>query len=222
MMPRDKDKMTEALVYRHGLEQLLGTLPQISSDRSSQDRDSCNRDSNGSLLLTVHTGSAFFNLRGAADHSGFVAATGQATGQQLPLQPNTFSHGPQRIFWQGPDEWLIEAPVESAEALLASLHSALAGVDSSATDISGGIISLTLCGEHARDLLAKGCTLDLHPDEFKAGDCAQTGLAKANVLIARLAAPERYVLLVRRTFADYLVQWLHHAGREFDIGFVQQ
>ena len=76
--------------------------------------------------------------------------------------------------------------------------------------------------QHARDLLAKGCTLDLHPDEFKAGECAQTGLAKANVLIARIAAPEGFELLVRRTFADYLVQWLHHAGREFEIDFAQQ
>jgi sarcosine oxidase subunit gamma len=209
--------MTDALLYRHGLEQLLGSLPQILRDRGSHDRDS-----HDSLLVTVHTGSAFFNLRGAAGHSGFAAAAEQATGQQLPLKPNTFSHGPQRIFWQGPDEWLIEAPQDRAEALLASLHSALAGVDSSVTDISGGIISLTLCGEHASDLLAKGCTLDLHPDGFEAGECAQTGLTKTNVLIARIAGPERFQLLVRRTFADYLVQWLHHAGREFDIGFVQQ
>jgi sarcosine oxidase subunit gamma len=199
--------MTEALLYRHGLEQLLGSLPRRSHD---------------SLLVTVHTGSAFFNLRGGAGYSGFAAAAVQAIGQQLPLKPNTFSHGAQRIFWQGPDEWLIEAPQDRAEALLTSLHSALAGFDSSVTDISGGIISLALCGEHASDLLAKGCTLDLHPDDFKAGECAQTGLAKANVLIARLAEPQRFQLLVRRTFADYLVQWLHHAGREFDIGFMQQ
>jgi len=190
--------MTEASAYRHGLEQLLDTLP---------------RGDKGGLVVTVKSGFACFNLRGEAGQAGFVEAIMQATNQELPLKPNTFSSGRHRIFWLGPNEWLIESPQERAEPLQSGLMAVLSGLHASVTDISGGMISMTLRGNAVNDLLAKGCTLDLDPSQFKAGVCAQTGLAKANVLIARMSNPERFEIFVRRSFADYLMQWLNHAGR---------
>jgi sarcosine oxidase subunit gamma len=74
-----------------------------------------------------------------------------------------------------------------------------------------------LLGAAARRLLTKGCTLDLHPGVFGPGQCAQTGLAKAGVLIRPLPDNSGYDLIVRRSFADYLWQWLLRAGREYRI-----
>lgn len=199
--------MAEPCAYRHGLEQLLDTLP---------------RSEKGGLVVTVKSGFACFNLRGEAGQAGFAEAILQATNQELPLKPNTFSSGQHRIFWQGPNEWLIESPQERAEPLQSGLMEVLSGMHASVTDISGGMISMTLRGDPVGDLLAKGCTLDLDPNQFIAGACAQTGLAKANVLIARISEPERFEIFVRRSFADYLLQWLNHAGREFRIGFQPQ
>ena len=62
------------------------------------------------------------------------------------------------------------------------------------------------------DLLAKGCTLDFHPSRFPVGACAQTGLAKAGVLVGKLDAAPRFELVVRRSFADYLVRWIMHSA----------
>jgi sarcosine oxidase subunit gamma len=60
--------------------------------------------------------------------------------------------------------------------------------------------------------LAKGCTLDFHPRVFRPGTCAQSGLAKANVLIRLGDDPDSFDVVVRRSFADYLLRWLRHAA----------
>ena len=198
--------MTESSNYRHGLEQLLQSLPQ---------------GHNGDLTVTINTGSAYFNLRGKSEQPEFTNGVMQATGLELPLKPNTFVGSNHRIFWQGPDEWLIEAAQQQADELQSGLSKALAGMHQSVTDISGGISSLTLSGEGARALMAKGCTMDLDANKFLPGDCAQTGLGKINVLIARGIEAEQFDLIVCRTYGEYLLLWLNHAGREFEIRFQQ-
>jgi len=60
---------------------------------------------------------------------------------------------------------------------------------------------------------AKGCPLDLHPRVFEPGCCAQSRLARTLVTIVQIDASPRYELIVRRSFADYLWQWLHDACR---------
>ena len=68
---------------------------------------------------------------------------------------------------------------------------------------------------------AKGCPLDLQPDVFRPGDCAQTHLAKANVLLQALDDAPTFHLTVTRSFAKYLWLWLDDAGQEFGIVVVQ-
>ena len=88
-------------------------------------------------------------------------------------------------------------------------------------DLSGGQIALELKGPNCRDLLAKGCTLDLHPSVFSVGDCAQSGLAKASVLIALTDETPTFLVVVRRSFSDYLCRWLAHAGSDEGIVFTE-
>ena len=85
--------------------------------------------------------------------------------------------------------------------------------------MSGGMIGLQISGRDAAVLLCKGCTLDLHPEVFAVGHCAQSGLAKAGILLAKTEEKPVFDLFVRRSFADYLARWLQHAGREFGIRF---
>ena len=67
-------------------------------------------------------------------------------------------------------------------------------------------------------MLAKGCTLDLHPREFGPGQCAQTGLGKAAVLLAT-SEPDAWAIIIRRSFADYLCRWLANAARPHGARF---
>jgi len=59
-------------------------------------------------------------------------------------------------------------------------------------------------------------SLDLHPDAFAAGRCAQTLLAGVTVIVHRHAGG--FDLLVARSHAEYLWAWLADAAQEFWAG----
>ena len=89
------------------------------------------------------------------------------------------------------------------------------------TDLTSGQICIRLSGEGARDVLAKGSTLDFHPRVFRVGQCAQTVLGKASMLIARLGASTGiFDIVVRRSYAEYAAQWLYRAAEEYGVRVV--
>ena len=161
----------------------------------------------------------YVNLRGSADDATFTAGVEGVLGQPLPVANNTYSSGEHRVYWLGPDEWLIATDLAGAGDLAEALESALADSHIAINDVSGGNVGIRLSGRHVRELLAKGCTLDFHPREFAVGPCAQSGLAKASVLIGLLDDSPDFEIIVRRSFADYLVKWLDHAGSAYGIEF---
>lgn len=164
------------------------------------------------------------NLRGNPDDARFLEAVRQSLGMPLPLAANRFIEGRHRAFWLGPDEWLVVAGANAdaatdANALAARLRENLAGLAHSLVELTGGLVALRLRGPRVRNLLAKGCTLDFHPRVCKAGQCAQTRLAKASALIATLDEAPTFELFVRASLADYLALWLDRAGREYGLQF---
>lgn len=177
----------------------------------------------GGLEAVVLPCPGCLNLRGNPDDARFLEAAQQSLGMPLPLVANRFIEGTHRAFWLGPDEWLVvagaSADATDAAALAARLRENLAGQAHSLVDLTGGLVALRLHGPQVRDLLAKGCTLDFHPRVCKAGQCAQTSLAKASVLIATLDEAPTFELFVRASFADYLALWLDRAGREYGLQF---
>ena len=127
--------------------------------------------------------------------------------------------GEHRVYWLGPDEWLVVTSAEGAAALGSELAEALAGFHAAINDVSGGHVALCVSGVDARTVLAKGCTLDLHLQKFGPGQCARTGLAKATVLLGALDNESTYTIIVSRSFSDYLCRWLAHAARPHGVRF---
>ena len=159
----------------------------------------------------------FINLRGRSGNTGFQAATLKVLGCEPPSAPNTvIDSGDYRIYWLGPDEWLIRTAAGQQDELKAKLHKALAAVFSSVVDNSSGLTSLHITGDNAAALLATDCPLDLHAREFKAGQCAQTRLAKAGMTLSPLADGTGFEVIIRRSFADYLLLWLQGAAVAFE------
>jgi len=159
----------------------------------------------------------FINLRGRSNNTGFQAATLKVLGCEPPSAPNSVvDSGDYRIYWLGPDEWLIMTAAGQQEELKAKLHKALAGVFSSVVDNSSGLTTLHITGDNAAALLATDCPLDLHAREFKAGQCAQTRLAKAGMTLSPLANETGFEVIIRRSFADYLLLWLQDAAVAFE------
>jgi sarcosine oxidase subunit gamma len=195
--------MTDRPDKRHGLEPFTAGLRKAKK---------------AALEIRIRGDLGHLNLRGKTGDGHFVETCEQLLGQPLPLEPNTFSAADGRVYWLGPDEWLVVAEAGRIDALAAELTAALENSHAAVNNLSGGQVALRLTGEPCRDLLAKGCTLDLHPRVFSAGCCAQSGLARANVLIGCLE-DDGFELVVRRSFADYLLRWLQHAGADRGIRF---
>ena len=159
----------------------------------------------------------YLNLRGRPSHTGFVAGVLKVLGVEAPTEANTvIEAGDHKIYWLGPDEWLIVTPAGQQDKLGRELRDALGGVFSSVVDNSSGLTKVQISGDNAGALLATDCPLDLHPREFRPGQCAQTRLAKAGMLIAPLAQGNGFEIIIRRSFADYLLRWLQDAAIAFE------
>jgi sarcosine oxidase subunit gamma len=173
--------------------------------------------SDSALKLQRLTDVGYINLRGDTKSAEFLDAVAKVTGLALPMQPNTVASGEHDIYWLGPNEWMLVGESADTSRLAAALSEELKRQHAAVNDLSGGQITYRLSGDGARQVLSKGCALDLHPSVFAAGACAQTGLAKAGVIIRPLHGESGFDVLVRRSFADYLWQWLLRAGREYRI-----
>ena len=153
------------------------------------------------------------NVRARRDALAAVAAV---LGMALPITPNTVtSDGARRALWLGPDEWLIATPPGAEDALAAQIEKAVAGLHAAVTDVTDGRTVIALAGECARDVLAKGCGLDLHPRAFRAGQCAQSTLARASVIVHQTTDEPAFDIYVDRSFAQYLWSWLEDASLEY-------
>ncbi|WP_214105708.1 sarcosine oxidase subunit gamma [Acrocarpospora catenulata] len=121
-----------------------------------------------------------------------------------PLTPpnTTRRDGDVTTVWLGPDEYLLIGPGEIATP----------GVD-----VSAHRTTIRLTGPRARDLLAHGCALDLHPSVFPPGRCAQTLFARTPIIL--IATEDGYLILVRSSFARHLADWLLDAGSEGTVRY---
>ena len=131
----------------------------------------------------------------------------------FPTTPNTWVATPHgRIVGLGPDEWLVSSDAHTPHELEAELRAG--GV---AVDVSAQRTGLRLAGPLVRELLALGCSLDLHPSVFPPGTCAQTTVGQVGVVLiaARTDIGDAFHLLVRPSFAGHLAAWLLDAAIEF-------
>ena len=197
--------MSESVRQTHGLEAFVGAAAPVDDPAVS---------------VTVQTGTGVVDLRLPAAADTLRATAGAVIGQEFPVEPNTVTTstgGDRRICWLGPDQWLLLTDTVAAAGRDAgALASALAGEHAAVNDVGGGTTVLRLSGSGVGELLAAGCTLDLEGGALAPGRCAQTGLARATVLL--LSAGDAgdagdVDVVVRRTFADYLCRWLAVAGR---------
>ena len=170
------------------------------------------------VAISVRSGRGFLNLRLNPRRGQALEAAERILGQPMPPAANAFTSGEHEVYWLGPDEWLVATGAERVSGLGSALAEALAGFHAAVNDVSGGNVELLVSGVDARTVLAKGCALDLHPREFAPGQCAQTGLGRAAVLLAA-GDSSTYTIVVRRSFSGYLRRWLANAARPHGARF---
>jgi len=118
----------------------------------------------------------------------------------------------------GPREWMMiskKSPDGFAEALSKKVKSS--GFVSNQSDSR---VCFRVAGPRARDLMNRGCRLDLHPSVTKAGFCAQTPMAQVGVLLHQSGDQPIYDLHVYSGFALSFWNWLTHTADQFGCAVV--
>jgi heterotetrameric sarcosine oxidase gamma subunit len=162
------------------------------------------------IAFCVRTDLTLIDLRGDPQNAEFLAGAQGALGCALPLKANTTARGPDcDVLWLGPDAWLLV----SGQA--GKINETLPINRGFLTDVSHGRAAFRISGPRTRDLLAKGCSLDLHPRAFQAGQCAQTSLAHVGVLLHLCGDGGEFDLYCARSYAAHLWHWLAEAASEY-------
>jgi sarcosine oxidase subunit gamma len=174
------------------------------------------RTSGGAIRLAELPFLTQLNVR--LDPKGAAAdAVGLVLGLPLPVEPGTVVRaGELTALWLGPDEWLLVGPPGGQQGLESRIRQAAGDEPVSVIDVSAQRTTLLVAGPRARDVLAHGCSLDLHPRVFGPGRCVQTNLGRTQVvLVARHDPGAGFWVLVRSSFAGYLTDWLLDAAAEW-------
>lgn len=163
-------------------------------------------------LQIHHNPQGLMNLRNSQDVSKIMR---RYFGTALPEEANSFSiSGDRRALWLGPDESLLICADKDSAELHRTLGTQLAGQHFQLTLISDALAVYELKGPYVREILAKGCTLDLHVATFKPGQCAQSSLDRAAVTLM-CETDNSFRLICRTSFADYVETWLKDAAIEY-------
>ncbi|GHD28962.1 sarcosine oxidase subunit gamma [Streptomyces violarus] len=166
------------------------------------------------VTLTERPFLAMVNVRvdPASEAAGRIEKT---LGERLPREcGHTTASGPHTAVWLGPDEWLVISRADGT-AVTAELREALGTDPGSVVDVSANRTTLELSGPSARQVLEKGCPLDLHPRAFGPGRAVSTTVGPVAVLLRQIDDAPAYHLLPRSSFADHLGRWLIDAMSEF-------
>jgi sarcosine oxidase subunit gamma len=158
----------------------------------------------------------FLTMVGVRSAPGTAAAARIETrlGAPLPSACGDVSTGEgASVLWLSPDEFLVVSD-EPPAGLTSRLVEALDGDPGSVTDLSANRTTFELAGPSARLVLEKGCPLDLHPRTFETGSAYLTLIGSVPIVLWKVAE-ERYWILPRSSFADFLGRWLIDAMAEF-------
>jgi heterotetrameric sarcosine oxidase gamma subunit len=115
------------------------------------------------------------------------------------------------LVWSGPGQWLA---VSGSQDIAVSLAAELGGI-AAVTDQSDGRAMLRISGPRARDVLAKGCAVDLHSRVFRTGDAALTAIAYVGVHLWQVDDSPTYDFAVPRSMAGSFWSWLAASAAEF-------
>lgn len=167
------------------------------------------------LTLTERTNVAFLQIvarKGAAYR--LLAAVREETGLDLPQGPLRVKRNGLSFHGTGPGQWLAVAENEASLGLLQNVVRVLDGL-ASIVDVTDGKAVLRVSGPAARQVLAKGCSLDLHPSAFGEESTARTAIALIPCQIWQVDAAPSYDVAVDLSYAASFWHWITASAEEF-------
>jgi sarcosine oxidase subunit gamma len=133
-------------------------------------------------------------------------------GVELPFGPRRIEGREIAFTWSGINQWLASAPgtARQLESQLRPLAQFAA-----ASDHSDARAIIRVAGPRARQTLAKGLAIDLHPRSFRVGDCALTLIGHIGTHLWQVDDVPTYDIAVFRSLGESFVHWLTEAAAEF-------
>ncbi len=113
-----------------------------------------------------------------------------------------------------PARWLLLSAPAGAGAAAERWARAAQG-QGAAVDHSSGLAAFVIAGPRAREMLARGCRLDLDPASSPVGYAAATYMAQVSVVLAVL--PRCLLLLSPASTAQHLREWLAATAEQFGL-----
>lgn len=135
--------------------------------------------------------------------------------ETLPARVGAVLSGAGRVLCVGPANWLVVGATQAVAELAQRLAPQARQQGLALVDQSDAFTVLRLSGSEVREVLAKGCGLDLHPRSFGPGRCAGARFAQIPAVIDCLEESV-FELYVVRSYAHYVQSWLRDAALEFD------
>jgi len=154
-------------------------------------------------------------LRGRSDDLSAIAGVHD---RRLPAMGRMVSGADQLALCVRPQRWLLLGAPAAPGATAAYWQAACAGMGAGAAagvavDLSSALAVLHLGGNRARELLVRGCRLDLSADAFPPGSAAATIMVQVSVILAAL--PSGVLLLTPASTARHVREWLASTARNF-------
>jgi heterotetrameric sarcosine oxidase gamma subunit len=153
-----------------------------------------------------------------AARKGQAAALKTAVTETYGVALPDASHvvqGPQVSFiGYGPGQWLAVSEPLAGKALARDLAARLKGL-ASISDQHGGRTVLRISGPRARDVLAKGLPIDLHPRAFAPGNAATSTISLMGVQLWQVDDKPTYDLALFRSVSESFWRWLSSSAAEF-------
>jgi sarcosine oxidase, subunit gamma len=163
-------------------------------------------------ILEVADRARVLELRGDPADSLFTQVTSKVLQLSLPTGGAVQSSRGCDVLWLRPTGWLLSGPCTNVDTVRGEIEPLLKGTHATLTDLSHALTVLELSGPDVRQLLARGCSLDLHPRVFGIGGCTRTVIADITVLIHHVSAANRYRVYVDYSQAHFLRDWLSDAA----------
>lgn len=113
-----------------------------------------------------------------------------------------------------PKRWLLLLPPAAAGRAAAQWQERT-HAHAFTVELSAGLRALFASGTAVREVLARGCRLDLADGNFAPGSAAATVIAQLAVTIA--AVPRGLLLLTPATTARHFGEWLHATAQPFGL-----
>jgi sarcosine oxidase subunit gamma len=142
-----------------------------------------------------------------------LARHAASAGIALAPRQGALITGAQVTLCVRPGRWLLLEP--SAPGRGSASRATLPDGSGACVDLSSGLAALLLAGEASREVLARGCRLDLDPRVFASGRAAATLMAQVAVTLAAL--PGGFLLLTPASTARYFEEWLRASARAFSV-----